>query len=147
VSPLAVVPDTVATLNALLAARAAAEDVDVGTVRSRRAEGDEPPYTLLGEGGDIRPRGNAPVLNPARVGCRVFDLTDGGAARRYREISALLHRFGPARVELAAEDGGSVGIWKVFDETGVQAPLQEPETGWWVASGVFDLYMTDRGVG
>lgn len=145
-SPVAVLPDVVATFRAVLVARAAAEGDAPSVIRSRRGEGDEPPYALLRDAGEVRER-NAPVLSPARVGVQVFDLTDVAAARRYRRYSALLHGFGPTVVELDAEDGGDVGVWRIYDETGVQQPLQEPDTGWWVASGVFDLYMTDRGVG
>lgn len=145
-SLVAVIPDPIATFLALALARYAAEGDTPEKLRSRRNVDDVPPYGLLQEAGGQRAR-NAPVVNPARVSVRIYDTDDGAAARRYRRLSALLHGFGPVIVELDEADGGSVGVWRVFDETGVQAPVQEPDTGWWVAGGVFDLFMADRSVG
>lgn len=143
-STLVAVADPVAAFRAVLVARAAATGETLGTVRSHRHDGDEPPYVLLREAGAPRER-NAPVMNPARVAIQVFELDEAAAAAGYRRISALAHRAGPMTVDL--DDDGSVGVWKVFDETGVQTPVKDPDTGWWIAGGVFDLYMTDRSVG
>ena len=143
--PVAVTPDTVVTLRQLLLDRAAAAGDDEPVIRSRRAPNEEPPFTLLKEAGELRAR-HAPVLNPARVTVSAYALTDTEAVRRYRRHAGLVHGFGPAIVSLEAEDGGDVGVWRVFDETGPQRPIQEPDTGWWLVTGVFDLYMTDRAV-
>ncbi len=142
----AVSPDPVATLRSIILGLAETAGDDAPVIRSRRAPGDVPPFTLLRDAGELRAR-HAPVRRPARVSAQLFGLDEADAARRYRRFSDLVHGYGPAIVELEDEDGGDVGVWKVFDETGVQAPLQEPDTGWWVAGGVFDLYMTDRSVG
>lgn len=142
---VAVTPDTVAVFRSILLARAADAGDPVPTLHSRREPGQAPPFALLRDAGERRAR-NAPVLSPARVSVQVFDETDVGAARRLRRFAGLLQGFGPVIVELDPADGGTVGVWRIFDETGVQEPLQEPVTNWWVARGTFDLYMTDRSV-
>lgn len=142
---VAIAPDTVAVFRALLLARAADAGDTAPVISSRRDPGVVPPFSLVRDAGERRAR-NAPVLNPARVAVQVFDETDTGAARRLRRIVGLLHGFGPAIVELEDADGGSVGVFRIFDETGVSEPLQEPVTNWWVARGTFALYMTDRSV-
>lgn len=143
---LAIRPDVVAAFDAYLAAKASDAEVDPIVVRSTRATGDAPPFALARDGGERKAR-HAGVLNPARVAVQAFGLTSAGAARLLRLIAALVHDAGPLIVELEDEDGGRIGIWRVFDEIGVGEPLKEPETGWWVATGAFDLYMSDRAVG
>lgn len=141
-----VTPDPVATLRSLFLARAAAAGDDAPVLRSTHAAGEEPPFALLRDAGDSHER-NAPVLNPARVSVSQYELTSAAAARRLRRLAALVHGFGPTTVELEEEDGGTVLVFKVFNETGVQEPVQEPDTNWWVATAAFDVHMTDRSVG
>jgi hypothetical protein len=142
---VAVTPDPVMAFEAIVAARAAYAGDSAPVLRSTRAEGDVPPFALIRDAGERLER-NAPVLNPARVSVSQWELTSAAAARRLRRISALVHGFGPTEVALATEDGGTVVVFKVFNETGVQPPVQDPETRWWVATAAFDLYMTDRAV-
>jgi hypothetical protein len=139
-APYVPTPDPVATLRAILIARFEAASLEqppiVGNVREG---GDTPPFYVLSEAGEERARG-AGVLLPARVGLSAWSLTEAGAVAGYRMASDLLHRTGPVTVD-------TTGVWKVFDETGVQRPLRDPDSGWWLAAGVFDLYMTDRAIG
>lgn len=136
-----VAPDTVATLRTILLARATGTDLEGVAIRPNQPEeGDVPPYVVLAEGGDLHARGVGALL-PARVALSVTAETDGEAAALWRLASALLHRYGPAAVVV---DGVRVGVWRVHDETGLQRPVQEPDTLWWRASGVFDLTMADR---
>lgn len=139
----AAVPDPVATFDAVLIARAVGTALENVPIRSDRAEGDEPPFAIATDGGWARARG-AGALLPARVNLSVTAATDDQAAALWRLASALLHNWGPVTVDV---DGAQVGVWKVFDETGPQRPVQEPDTGWWRVFGVFDLTMTDRAIG
>lgn len=141
-----VTPDTVATLRQLLLDRCTAVGDTPPAIRSRRAPEDLPPFVLLVEAGEVRAR-HAPVLTPASVSLAVFDVSPQAAVRRYRRLAAIVHGQYPSVVELEAEDGGRVAVWKVFDETGPQGPVQEPDSGWWRVSGVFDLFMADRPLG
>jgi hypothetical protein len=110
------------------------EGIPVRTVK--RDPGDEPPFLLVAEGGGIRHR-TGPAYAPARASLTAFHMTDREAADLYLAASELLHRLRPG-----IRDG--VGIFKVFDETGLQQPFQDPDTGWWRAFGVFDLVLVDR---
>lgn len=144
-SPVAIptAPDTVAVFRQLLLDRSSEAGDTPPVIRSVRAAGDEPPYTLAREAGEVRAK-NAPVRPYARVAISVYDTDPGAAAARYRRFSMLLHGYGPAIVD---GGDGNVGVWRVWDETGPQPPVQEPATGWWVVGGVFDLVMTDRTLG
>lgn len=138
---VAVTPDPVATLRSVLLSRVSGTDLEDVAVRPNQPDaGDLPPYVVLAEGGDLHARGVGALL-PARVALSVTAETDGQAASLWRLASALLHRFGPVSVVI---DGVRVGVWRIHDETGLQRPVQEPDTLWWRASGVFDLTMADR---
>lgn len=95
-----------------------------------------PPFYLVGEAGSIRHR-TGPAYSPARASLTAVALTDREAADMYLAASELLHRLRPG-----TRDG--VGIFMVFDETGLQQPFQDPDTEWWRAFGVFDLVLADR---
>lgn len=110
------------------------EDYAVRTLH--RDPDDVPPFFLVGEAGSIRHR-TGPAYAPARASLTAFDYTDRGAVDMYLAASQLLHRLRPG-----IRDG--VGIFKVFDETGVQQPFQDPDTEWWRAFGVFDLVLVDQ---
>lgn len=101
-----------------------------------RDEGDRPPLFLVAEAGGIRHR-TGPAYAPARVSLSAFHDTDREAADMYLVASQLLHRLRPGI-------RAGVGIFKVFDETGLQQPFKDPDTGWWRAFGVFDLVLVDR---
>lgn len=138
------VPEPVKVLRAILLARAAGTDLENVPFRSNdRDAGDEPPFGVVSQAGDGRIRSGGALL-PARVSVSITAVTDYDAAALWRLASALLHGWGPVVVEV---DGDQVGVWKVFDETGLQRPVKEPDTGWWRAFGVFDVAMTDRAIG
>lgn len=138
-----VVPDPIAVLRAVLLGLVVDTDLEGLAIRDAREDGDSPPYVVLGEAGDRRLRSGG-ALWPARVEASLTAATKGEAAIKWRLLSALLHRHGPVTLTV---DGDRVGVWKVFDETGLQGPVQEPDTAWWRAFGVFDVYMTDRAIG
>jgi hypothetical protein len=137
------VPDPIAVLRAILLDRVVGTDLAGVAVRDAREEGDAPPYVVLNEGGDSRLRAGG-ALWPARVTLSVTAESKGQAAVLWRLASAALHRHGPERLTV---DGDQVGVWRIFDETGLQGPVQEPDTSWWRAFGVFDVYMADRAIG
>ena len=139
-APLVASPDPVAVLRAILLARLEATgQTAVTVVGNVRSAGVEPPFYVLSEAGALRARGPG-AYSPARVGLSAWAATEDAAAAAYRLASDLLHRQGPLVVDGA-------GVWKIFDETGLQRPLPDPDSDWWSASGVFDLVMTDRAVG
>ena len=138
-----VVPDPVATLRAVLIPRAVGTDLEGLPIRSKREEGDAPPFLVAREAGDLHHRSVGALL-PARVNLSVVALDEDQAAALWRLASALLHRLGPL---IVAVDGADVGVWRIHDETGLQQPVQEPDTLWWRAFGVFDLTMADRAIG
>jgi hypothetical protein len=119
-----------------LAPATAIAGVDVRT--NKRHGGDSPPYFIVSEGGDIQHR-TAAVYNPARVNVSAYGLNADQAVDLFRTASQLVHRTGPL-----IRNG--VGIFRIFAETGLQQPLEDPDTGWWRAFGVFDLVMVDRPV-
>jgi len=137
------VPDPVATLRAVLISRVVDTDLEDVQIKDARQDGDEPPFGILAEGGDTRARSGGAML-PSRVSLSLTAVTAGQAARLWRLASAALHGAGPIRILV---DGEWVGVWRIFDETGLQRPVQEPDTAWWRAFGVFDVYMADRAIG
>lgn len=138
--PLTASPDPVAVLRSILLARLAATgQTVVPVVANVREAGGQVPFYVLSEAGALRARGPG-AYGPARVGLAAWAATEDAAAAAYRLASDLLHRQGPLVVDGA-------GVWKVFDETGLQRPLPDPDSDWWSAQGVFDLVMTDRAIG
>lgn len=131
--------DPVAAFRDALLALAPATAIDGVPVRTNeRHAGDVPPYFVLAEGGDIQHR-TAPVYNPARVNLSAWALDADQAVDLYRTASQLVHRTGPF-----IRNGA--GVFRIFAETGLQQPFEDPDTGWWRAFGVFDLVMVDRPV-
>lgn len=122
--------------DALLALAPATAIAGVVIRTNKRHEGDSPPYFVVNEAGDIQHR-TAPVYSPARVNLTAWALDADQAVDLYRTASQLVHRYGPL-----IRDG--VGIFRIFAETGLQQPFEDPDTGWWRAFGVFDLAMVDR---
>lgn len=116
---------------------------DVAVRTNERDAGDVPPFVILAQGGDVRIRSGG-AYAPARVSLSLTAATDYEAAALWRLASRLLHGWGPVNVDV---DVDRVGIWRIFDETGLQRPVKEPDTGWWRAFGVFDITMTDRAIG
>ena len=100
--------------------------------------GDVPPFVVIAEGGAIRHR-TGPAYAPARVNFSAWGIDADQAVELYLTASQLLHRYGPV-----VRSGA--GIFRIFDETGLQQPFEDPDTGWWRAFGVFDLVMVDRPV-
>lgn len=132
-----VTPDPVALLRTILLE--VVEDTQLAgmpIVSNVREDGQEPPFLVLAEAGSV-PHPTLPLFQPARVSLTTWALTDGAAAEAYRVASSLLHRNGP----FVRDD---VGVFRIFDETGLQQPIKDPDTGWWRAFGVFDLHMVDR---
>jgi len=107
-------------------------------VRSKQQQGEAPPFIRLSEGGAIRHR-TGPAYKPARVNFSAWALDEGQAVELYLTASQLLHRHGPV-----VRNGA--GIFRIYDEMGLQQPFEDPDTGWWRAFGVFDLVMVDRPV-
>ena len=107
-------------------------------VTTKSQVGESPPFIRLSEGGAIRHR-TGPAYKPARVNFSAWALDEGQAVELYLTASQLLHRAGPV-----VRNGA--GIFRIFDETGLQQPFEDPDTGWWRAFGVFDLVMVDRPV-
>lgn len=132
-------PDPVAIIRGVLVSRQPGSPIAGVPVRDEREEGDEPPFILLAQAGALRHRSVGALL-PARVSLTGVGATPGAAAVLYRTASDLLHRLGPIHE-------GTAGIWRIYDETGQQRPVQEPDTAWWRSFGVFDLYMADRAIG
>ena len=131
------VVDSVAFCRAHLAALAAGTQIEAVPVRaSVREDGDEPPFFVMAEGGELA-HPTLPLLQPARVELTSWGLTEGQAVTNWRVARALLHRSGPVVID-------GVGMFKAFDETGLQRPFQDPDTEWWRAFGVFDLHLVDR---
>ena len=131
--------DPVAAFRDALLALAPATAIDGVLIRTnKRHDGDAPPYLVVGEAGDIQHR-TAAVYNPARVNLSVWGADADQAVDLYRTASQLVHRTGPF-----IRNG--MGIFRIFAETGLQQPLEDPDTGWWRAFGVFDLVMVDRPV-
>lgn len=130
--------DPVAACRDLLLELATGSQIASRAVRTNaRHDTDVPPYFVVSEGGAIRHK-TGPAYAPARVNLSSWGLDADTAAEGYLVASQLLHRYGP--VVLAS----GVGIFKVFDETGLQEPFEDPDTGWWRAFGVFDLVLVDR---
>lgn len=121
----------------LLVDVAAGTQIDGIAVRTvHRDPEDVPPLFLVSEAGGIRHR-TGPAYAPARVSLTALHYTDREAVDMYLVASQLLHRLRPG-----IRDG--VGIFKVFDETGVQQPVKDPDAEWWRAFGVWDLVLVDR---
>ena len=128
--------DPVAALREILLERAIGTSLADVPVHTRRQDAEPPPFILVGEGGLVHHR-SAPVYNPARVGFTAWTLTEEQAVELYLTAAQLLHRYGPVVRE-------GVGVFRIFEETGMQQPFPDPDTGWWRAFGVFDLVMVDR---
>jgi hypothetical protein len=105
-------------------------------VRTRHEQDEAPPFYLAGEGGAIHHR-TGPAYNPARVNLSAWALDQDQAAEMYLTAAQHLHRMGPL-----IKNG--VGIFRIFEETGLQQPFPDPDTGWFRAFGAFDLVMVDR---
>lgn len=138
---------TTTFLSPTILARAALADVSAGTaiagvvvMTNEREEGDTAPYILLSEGGDLH-AGTLQANNPARVQITGVAATDVAAVALCRTALALLHDHGPASYTI---DGLAYKFHGAANETGVQQPLPEPETTWWRAFGVIDIWMPDR---
>lgn len=138
---------TTTYLSPTILARAALADVASGTaiagvvvMTNEREEADTPPYILLSEGGDLH-RGTLHANNPARVQITGVAVTDVAAVALCRTALALLHDHVRASYMI---DGLAYQFHGAANETGVQQPLREPDTGWWRAFGVIDIWMADR---
>ena len=103
---------------------------------NKRHDGDSPPYFVASDGWALQHR-TAPVFNPARVNFSAWGFDADQAVDLYLTASQLVHRTGPV-----IRNGA--GIFRIFAETGLQQPFEDPDTGWWRAFGVFDLVMVDR---
>ena len=123
---------------ALLALAPTTALADVPIRANERHDGDAPPFVVIAEGGAIRHR-TGPAYAPARVNLSAWGNDADQAVELYLTASQLLHRYGPV-----VRSGA--GIFRIFDETGLQQPFEDPDTGWWRAFGVFDLVMVDRPV-
>ncbi len=128
--------DSVAAFRDALLALAPGTAIAAVPVRTKRLEGEPPPFIHVGEGGAIHHR-TGPVYNPARVNLSAWALDEDQSVEMYLTAAQLLHRLGPL-----IRNG--IGIFKIFEETGLQQPFEDPDTGWWRAFGVFDLVMVDR---
>lgn len=132
----ATIVDPLAAFRDRLLALAPATALAGVPISTKRQDGESPPFVRLSEGGAIRHR-TGPAYQPARVNFSAWALDEGQAVELYLTASNLLHRYGPSLVD-------GIGIFKIFDETGLQQPFEDPDTGWWRAFGVFDLVMVDR---
>ncbi len=130
VDPLAAFRD------ALLALAPATVLASVPVRTNKFHDGDVPPFVVVSEGGAIHHR-TGPAYAPARVNLSAFGLDADQAVELYLTAAQLLHRFGPV-----IRNGA--GIFRIFEETGLQQPFEDPGTGWWRAFGAFDLVMVDR---
>ena len=129
--------DPVATFRELLLELAPLTILGDLPVRTNaRHDGDTPPYIVVSEGGAIHHR-TGPAYAPARVNLSAWGIDADQAVEIYLTAAQLMHRLGPL-----VRNG--VGIFKIFEETGLQQPFEDPDTGWWRAFGVFDLVMVDR---
>ena len=128
--------DTVASLRDVLLDRIPGSSIEAVGVRTKRQEGEPPPFILLVEGGAIR-LPSVPLYAPARVDLEAWGLDEEQAVEIYLTAAQLLHRLGPLVIN-------GVGIFRIFEETGLQHPFVDPDTGWWRAFGVFDLMMVDQ---
>jgi hypothetical protein len=128
--------DPVATFREVLLGLVPATVLAAVPVVTKRAPNQAPPFIHVGEGGTIHHR-TGPVYNPARVNLTAWALDEDQAVLFYLTAAQLLHRFGP----VVKSD---VGIFRIFEETGLQQPFEDPDTDWWRAFGVFDLVMVDR---
>jgi hypothetical protein len=138
-------PDPLEVFRAVLIARAVDTSLEEIPVRSNeRDQDDVPPLLIASEAGALR-HASVGAFMPARVGLSGYATTESGAAALYRTASDGLHRVGPLRISIP--DFGTVGVWRIYDETGMQRPVLDPDTGWWRAFGVFDIYMADRAIG
>jgi hypothetical protein len=138
-------PDPIEVFRAVLIARAVDTTLEDVPIRSNeRDQDDEPPYLIASEAGSLRHTSVGAFL-PTRVGLSGYATTESGAAALYRTASDVLHRAGPLRISIP--DFGSAGVWRIYDETGLQRPVRDPDTGWWRAFGVFDMHMADRAIG
>lgn len=138
---------TTTFLSPTILARAALADVATGTalagvpvLTNERDEGDAPPYIVLNEAGDLH-SGNLQANNPARVGITGVAMTDVAAAALCRTALMLLHEHPGASYTI---DELVYSLHGAGNETGVQQPLREPDTLWWRAFGVIDIWMADR---
>jgi hypothetical protein len=109
---------------------------DVAVRTNARRPDDMPPFIVVSEGGSLHHR-TGPVYNPARINFSAWALDADQAVEMYLTAAQLLHRLGPVIVNGA-------GIFRIFEETGLQQPFEDPDTSWWRAFGVFDLVMVDR---
>lgn len=134
-TPLAVV-DPVAVLREVLIDLILGSSIEAVPVRTQRKAGELPPFILLTEGGSIR-HPSVPLYAPARVNFEAWALDEDEAAAIYLAAAQLMHRLG-----LVIRKG--VAIFQCFEETGLQQPFPDPDTGWWRAFGVFDLTMVDQ---
>jgi hypothetical protein len=125
---------------ALLAAATGTALAGVPIVSNKREEAVDPPYLTLSEGGDVH-AGTLHAYSPARVSITAVAATDGAAAALCRLALLLLNNHAPATYTV---DGVLLELGGAADETGVQQPVQEPDTSWWRAFGVIDLWMADR---
>jgi hypothetical protein len=128
--------DTVAAFRDVLIDRLAGSSIETVPVRTQHKEGEAPPFILLAEGGSIRhPR--VPLYAPARVNFEAWALDEDAAVAIYMTAAQFMHRLG-----VVIKNG--VAIFQCFEETGLQQPFPDPDTGWWRAFGVFDLTMVDQ---
>jgi hypothetical protein len=128
--------DSVAAFRDVLIDRIPGSSIEAVPVRTQHKEGEAPPFILLAEGGSIR-HPSVPLYAPARVSLEAWALDEDAAVEMYLAAAQLLHRLGPL-----VKNG--VGIFRIFEETGLQQPFEDPDTGWWRAFGVFDLTMVDQ---
>jgi hypothetical protein len=128
--------DPVAALRDALLALAPSTALAAIPVRTEHLEAEAPPFFLVGEAGAIHHR-TGPVYNPARINLSAWALDQDQAVEMYLTAAALLHRYGPV-----VRNG--IGIFRIFEETGLQQPFADPDTGWFRAFGAFDMVMVDR---
>ena len=122
--------------DALLELAPATALANVAVRTNDRHDDDAPPFVVVSEGGAIHHR-TGPAYVPARVNLSAWGIDADQAVELYLTAAQLLHRLGPL-----VRNG--IGIFKIFEETGLQQPFEDPDTGWWRAFGVFDLVMVDR---
>jgi len=129
--------DSLASFRDVLLERVPGTALAAVTVRANARHADDlPPFIVVSEGGALHHR-TGPAYNPARVNFTAWALDADGAVEMYLTAAQLLHRLGPL-----VKNGA--GIFRVFEETGLQQPFEDPDTSWWRAFGVFDLVMVDQ---
>ena len=128
--------DTVAAARDVLLSRIPGSSIEAVPVRTQHEQGEAPPFILVAEGGAIR-LPSVPLYAPARANLEAWGLDEDQAVEIYLTAAQLLHRLGPLVIN-------GVGIFRIFEETGLQQPFLDPDTGWWRAFGVFDLTMVDQ---